>query len=619
VAWLLTLAALLAWQGWMTLGLFACREEPRRLLDERVVSSGRHPLHYYHGLLGARMLLRRGGPSCYDPAFHAGYPRTPVFDGGSRPAELVLAATGGAAHPAPYKIFLAGLTVLVPVLLWLTGRALGLPRAGALLTAVLGLLVWWGRPCREAFEAGEVDLLLASLLVVVQSGLLLRYHRHSCPLGLLGVLATGFLGWLAHPLLMALLLPLFLIYYLSVGARHGLVWHTALVCGLVAAVGCNAFWLLDWIHFSWIRQPFQAEAADLLTHRTFRTVWEAPLWGGPVDRALACVLLVLALTGALLTNRCGQRAAARLFGLTAALFFVLAGYGITCEPVGRLGTTRLIVPGLLFTTPLAAYALSAVLRRLGKKAVPLVLLGLAALAAPAWLAPASEQQAVWAARIVAPEPLHLGLEADQIEVAARLARHTTPAARILWEDRRVGRLEPHWTPLLPLLTGRTFVGGLDPDAGIEHLACGLTDQIMEGRALSDWSDIELDEYCTRYNIGWVVCWTPGSAQRFAAWKKAAQTTDLPGGGMLFAIDRQVSYALVGKARWLQADPQGIVLGDVVPVQGRVVISMHYQAGLRASPARVRVEPELDPHDPIPLVRLVVDDPVARVTLTWEKR
>jgi hypothetical protein len=117
----------------------------------------------------------------------------------------------------------------------------------------------------------------------------------------------------------------------------------------------------------------------------------------------------------------------------------------------------------------------------------------------------------------------------------------------------------------------------------------------------------------------VVCWTPGSAQRFAAWNMAAVITDLPGGGVLLAIHRQASYALIGKAQWVKADVDGIVLNDVVPDQGRVVLSMHYQAGLRASPGRVRVEPEIDSHDPIPLVRLVVEEPVARVTLTWERR
>src|SRR5262245_35127270 len=93
--WLVGLIVFLAWQGWLTLALFGADKDPASLTDARPILSGRHPLHQYHGSLGARSLLRGGTLSCYDPAFHAGYPKTPVFDGGSRPAELMLALTGG--------------------------------------------------------------------------------------------------------------------------------------------------------------------------------------------------------------------------------------------------------------------------------------------------------------------------------------------------------------------------------------------------------------------------------------------------------------------------------------------------------------------------------------------
>ena len=61
--------------------------------------------------------------------------------------------------------------------------------------------------------------------------------------------------------------------------------------------------------------------------------------------------------------------------------------------------------------------------------------------------------------------------------------------------------------------------------------------------------------------------------------------------------------------------------DVQPEDGEVILSLHYHDGLTVSPSRVkaeREERELDPRDPIPLVRLRVDAPVARVTLSWER-
>ena len=45
------------------------------------------------------------------------------------------------------------------------------------------------------------------------------------------------------------------------------------------------------------------------------------------------------------------------------------------------------------------------------------------------------------------------------KVVEVLKSQTRPTARILWEDRRGSRRTPQWAALLPLLTGRPFVGG----------------------------------------------------------------------------------------------------------------------------------------------------------------
>jgi hypothetical protein len=64
------------------------------------------------------------------------------------------------------------------------------------------------------------------------------------------------------------------------------------------------------------------------------------------------------------------------------------------------------------------------------------------------------------------------------------------------------------------------------------------------------------------------------------------------------------------------DSHHITLADVVPEDGMVVLSLHYQSGLQAAPTRVQIEPGQDAADLIPFVRLRVDRPVARVTITW---
>jgi hypothetical protein len=627
--WLLGLLALLAVHGWRTLALFGPERPWERLLDGEPLLSGRHPLHLYHGYLGARALRERGTTCCYDPAFCAGYPKTPVFDGGSRPAELALYLAGGAYRPGAYKLAVALIWGLAPGLVWLAARAAGHARADALLAAALGLLVWWGRPCRELLDAGDLDLPLAAALAVAHLGLLLRYHQRPGPGALAGVGVTSLLSWFAHPLLTAGLVPLFLIYYVSVGPRHRLTWHAALLGALLAALAANGFWLRDWLSYWWIRLPPELEAG-LRPGWSLAALWAAPLWGGPADRALAGPLLAAAAAGVMLYNATGRRTAARLFGLTALGLLALAAAGSAWTPLARLGSAQLLAPALLVAAVPAAHLLAAACRALGRRRLggPAAVLAAAAAAAAAWLTAPELLNRPQA--LLAPEPLALGLGPRRARLIDALRRRTTAEARILWEDRRGGKCSSRWPALLPLLTGRALIGGLDPDAGIEHAAPGLCDQALAGRPLDDWGDDELALYCDSYNIGWVVCWTPGAARRFRSWggraEELAELDDPDGGGagVLFEVRRQRSFARRGAVGWMAADARRLVLGEVTPENGEVVLCVHYQAGLRAAPARVRLDDRpwtvqvgFDSLDAIGFVRLRVDEFTPRITLTWD--
>jgi hypothetical protein len=620
--WPLLFLALVAWQGWMTLTLFGPERPWERLFDDQPVLSGRHPLHLYHGYLGAHSLWLTGRLSCYDFAFQTGYLKTPVFDSGSRPAELFLALTGGEYWPAAYKVGLALCCLLVPWLLLLACRGAGLCAPATVLATAAGLFVWWGAPGRQALEAGEIELLLAALAVLAHVGLLVHYHRSPGLRVWLGLLATGALGWFAHPLLFPLLLPLLLVYYLSVGARHPRFrWHLALFAAQAGALAVNLFWLADWVTYWWLRCPLP-HATGMLRHRTVQTVWDSPMWGGPADRNLGILLLGSALVGLVVFNTCRQRVAARLLGLGAGGLWVLAVLGISWEPLGQLGTAGLMVPALWFAALPAAHAWTRASHLLVRVArgpwraalAGSVLLAAAVLAAYTTVAALAEGAAGTA-------PLVLGLGPDREALVQTLRTHTGTEARILWEDRPVGRDASRWSALLPVLTGRTFIGGLDPEAGIEHSKAGLIKQELAGHPVGRLSDAALEEYCRRYNVGWVVCWSPAAVARFRAWKggatEVAEVKD-GGTGYLFRVHREKpSLALEGQAELLHADLHHLTLADVVPANGKVLLSLHYQAGMRASPGRVQVEPAADGRDLVPFVRLRVSSPVARVILTWD--
>jgi hypothetical protein len=629
LAWLVVLAALLAYQGWMTLGLFGPDQPWQRLRDDGPILSGRHALHLYHGYLGAQSLLERGTLSCYDPAFHAGYPKTPVFDGGSRPGELALALGGARFSPAAYKVGLAVLCLLVPLLVYVAGRGAGLSRGTAVLAVALALAAWWGKPGRESLEAGDGDLLLAALLALAQAGLLLRWHACAGLLGLAGVVLCGLAGWFAQPLLMLVLSPLFLVYYVSAGPRHRLAWHLPLLGGLLAGVAGNAFWLCDWVSYWWVRVPPGLEAG---THPGLAELWDAPLWGSSADRIFVVLVAALAVVGCAALYRNGARLAARLVGLAVLGLFALVVAGTRSHVLGRLGACQLLVPALLFASVPAAFAVAWALERLrrgsGNVLVPLAVLAIAPFLV--WLV-VPVQAGAWAQRLAGPEPLQIGLGDDRAALVESLRESTSDVARILWEDRKGPRREPRWTALLPVLTGRSFVGGLDDGAGIEHATSGLMEGALAGRRLHDWSDTELVDYCRRYNVGWIVCGSAAARDRFERWRAAGTPRALPVTGegerrLLFRIDRQPSFALAGSVQWRSADVRGILLADAVPAQpgpgeteGQVVLSLHYQAGMRVRPSRVKLEQAVDSQDAIPFVRLRMREPVGTILITWDSR
>jgi hypothetical protein len=617
----LVLLALVAWQGWMTLTLFGPDRPWARLLDDRPILSGRHPLHLYHGYLGARSVMERGTVCCYDPAFQAGYPKTPVFDSGSRPAELFLGVAGASYRPAAYKVGLALCCFAVPFLLMAAARGVGLDRGGVCLATAFGLIVWWGGPCRAALEAGDLDLLLAGLAAVLHVGLIVRWHRTPGLGSWVGLLASGLLGWFAQPLLFALLLPLDLVYYLSVGVRHRLAWHVALFAALAGGIAGNAFWLIDWVIYWWIRSPLTV-SAPLLPHRTFHTVWTASLWGGGFDRGLVVLLVIAAIFGVVVLNETSQRAAARTLGLGAGSFLLLAAASMSSLWLARVGTCQLLMPALWFASVPAGHALSQAWqwlgRRLGRSRRALVFgcvfLLAGGLGGKTSLAPLI-------GRWTRSQPLEIGLGPERQGLIKTVVDRTGPEARILWEDRLGSDNSSRWTSLLPLLTDRAYLGGLDPDGCIEHAYPSLVDGVLAGRPIADWSDAELEAFCRRYNVGWVVCWSPASIARFQAWKGAATAAPVAledGQRYLLTLGPR-SFILKGRARLLRADWQHIALADVIPEDGEVVLSLHYQTGMHVSPSRVQMERDSDPYDPIPLIRLRVPGPVALVALSWEDR
>lgn len=620
--WHLAWLGLLLWQLWLTLGLFG-PDPLTQIFDDGFIANGAHPQHLYLGIIGARALVERGTSTVYDPAFQDGYLKTPIFNG-SRLAELFILCGGVDRPVVAYKIGLIVVCLLVPVLLIMACRTAGLDHPTTLLATVLGQLVWWGPLGRSALEVGDSDILLGALAGLAHVGCLLAYHRRPGFLVWLMLLLTACLGWFLQPLLFPMALPLLLGYYLSVGARHDFTtWHSAFWLAEHGAVAINLPWLIDWVGYWWLRSPLPSGTNLILPHRTLANIWNAPLWGGPADRSLTVLLMVSAFAGVIIFNQTRQRPTARLLGMGAAGALALSLLGISWEPLGQVGTFILLAPALWFAALPAAHAwmwLARTMWMLGKpwRVVLVVTIGLAALTATT---SQRENAACLGDRCIRSEPLAFGLNAERQELVDLLLRYTTRDARILWEDRLTSRRDSRWAAMLPLLTeGRSFVGGLDPDATIEPSDICLMHLCLDRVPIATWSDEQLAAYCRRYNVGWVVCWSPAVVQRLREWRGVEIVAPVhdDGEGVLLKVKQQPSYALKGKAELVEATYRYITFAHVEPETDVVVLSLHYQAGMRVTPSRVQIEREASGDDFIGFVRLRLAEPAECVTITWEK-
>ncbi len=603
--WLLIVAALLFAQGWLTLRLFTFDSQFDSLTDDRPLVSGRHPLHFYHGLLGAQTWKDHGTSCCFDPAYQAGYPKTPVFDGGSRPAEF--AQMIGGSHASAYKLALAIGCLLVPLAFIIMGRGIDLPPGRCCLAGLLGGILWWSEPCQALLLAGDMDLLLGGICVLLHITWFVRFERDPGMDSWLMMTFFAALAWYTQPLLVVGFLPFLLLYYLWVATRQGAIWHLAIIAAVLFAFGLNAIWLIDWAKNLWVYLPGGEQlAAPAPFWPTLAQNWSSLLPGDPIHIGIA----ITGLLGLLLMLR-ANAPAAWLLAFGTLEYVLVAASGKFWPMLTDFGAEKfLLIASWCLVLP-AAMTLTVAANRLGRSCGwrPLGSLALiGALAVIVWFIDLPQQ--------ASSQPrLEIGLNPDRESIVKELRERTTAEARILWEDRP----GEGWTALLALQTERPFLGGLDPNGHIEHMYARLAEGKLGGKPLDEWTDGHIAEFCDRYNIGWAVCWTKESIDRFRRLPFAKPVSELNdnGPGFLFVIERKRSYFLKGRGDWVVADAQRIALANIVPEDGEVVLSMHYQSKMRISPSYVQIERDIDLDDPIPFIRLRVPGPVARVSISWD--
>lgn len=136
---------------------------------------------------------------------------------------------------------------------------------------------------------------------------------------------------------------------------------------------------------------------------------------------------------------------------------------------------------------------------------------------------------------------------------------------------------------------------------------------LGGRPMFDWSDEELNRIMERWNIGWVWALHTDCIQRLERLPGARPLTAHLN-GVLFRLERRHRFILKGQGQWSVQSNGDVVLTDIVPDEGEVVLSLRYYRAWTVTPSHIVIEPEIDPYDPLPIVRLRLNGPTSRVVL-----
>lgn len=611
-----------------------------------------HAIHLYHGALGSAFLRDHGRSWGIDPFFMAGYPETPVWDSSANLSILFQRLGGGGYRPAAYKIGLLITSWLTIALIPLAARLFGLTLAESAIAALFCWLSFWiGRPAMF-WRSGLCAFVFASSLSLYTLGALVRYaERPSFASWLNFAGASGLLVY-SH-VTAAVLVAGGALGFAVAGARKlpRSVW-AGIAGAMLLAVALNQEWLRSLWRFRGIRAVKGIFMAPTDPLHLLRSALD-----GSGDGLLGAALAILGVAGIRVLRR--NRPPAWSICGSSTWLFVLTSFGGLIPGLRSLEPLRFAIP-LQFTLALpAAVALLGCFRLVARapSSRRIGALALAAMAcAGAGVLGRTELTRSFQ-RLVGARPLTVGLPEEFLRLIDLLERETDPSARILFEDqlRLLETTDPesaHASILLPRLMGRDrrqLIGGDYQMAFIAHHdAASFGDFTLAGARIDRWSAVRFREYADRYNLGWVVAWSPLSRfvfDRMAGLERIASTPRwsspgpappppfeeyqaiaraagesiakrylLEGSGryVLYRIARPRTFFLSGQGQWLATDDNAVTLGDVLP--GRIVLSLHWIDGWATDPPLV-VEPVEVPGDPVPFVGIRVDRPLRRIVLS----
>lgn len=581
--------------------------------EARPLAFDDYSIQFYYAQLGAQFLARKGTTFGYDPDFMAGYPKTPLYYPSSKPFEFALWAFDSSDPARVFNRTVGLMLAVLPLLMFGAAVNFGLQAGERLAAVALATLPHAMVPMAGFYgimeAAGMVAFIFASFLSLYVVSAVYRYFERGGRAVALSLFVAAPLLYLSH--LTALVISAVPLAVLAFEAVRRRLWSRlavmALVAGAVLAV--NWRWIegyLLYAHYADLGDFYTKEGA---THFVPAGGLLAPFHVYvPSPAVVSLIPPVLGAVGAWLWVRERRWGLVGVFVPQIVCLFVLAFYGGALG-LNALAPARITLPlGLYLFVPAAA-ALAAgvswVWRRSGaitkdprRRAIRIAALLAIGIAA---------QTSDLPERIWRPYTLPI-LEAREgyAEHGDRLidwlrANVDARAGRLLHEETDRAHHQyfgTHMAALIPWATDIEMAGPPAPHALVRQNFLRFIAGTLRDRPIRKFDARELASYLDLYDVGYVLCWTNASKQRFAKLPFATPVGDYEK-FTLYRIDRPHSRFLKGSGSVEVVDGE-LRLRDVVAEDGVVVLKYHWLESLESDPPGTLLQYQaLD--DPTPFI------------------
>jgi len=198
------------------------------------------------------------------------------------------------------------------------------------------------------------------------------------------------------------------------------------------------------------------------------------------------------------------------------------------------------------------------------------------------------------------------------EIVDWIGRATPADARVLFEESgdETGFVydRVYLSSLVPHLTGRQLIGGPINLYNDRHHFAEFHSGRLFKRDIAAFSDEELRNYLSLYNIGAVVAFHPASLKRFQSMPGLLTLDRRIGPVHLLKVNQTLSWFVQGEGR-VKASLNRI---EITEIKGNpLILKYHWIAGLHSEPA-AKIEPVKLADDPIPFIKII--DPPASLVL-----